>query len=213
MNNRSVCKRPKFCACMASLRIVLKIHTCALAPHSPCLASFLGDPRFPAAFKTPIHFSHWTQKCLTSLEALTQEPPFSSFAFLQKRYELPRTEIYKYLQIRHFYTTHFQREGSTTSNTFEHLYKFSSRDKGNISTLYQYQNEQDLPSKSQAMLSWEAETGLEIAPESWIDMVSNMRKCTKSVAVRETVVKLHTRWYYTPSRLNKFSPLVLGNSF
>lgn len=58
------------------------------------------------------------------------------------------------------------------------------------------------------MLSWENEAGLEIAPESWTDMVSNMRKCTKPMAVRETVLKLHTR--YTPSRLNKFSPLITG---
>lgn len=185
----------------------------ALVPHCPGLASFLGDPRFPSAYNTPKNFSLWTQKGLTTFEALTQVLPFSSFALLQEQYDLPKTEFYKYLQIRHFYTTHYQKEGPSASNMFEQLCRSSSRDKGTISIIYQYPNELDLPLKSQAMLGWEVETGLEISPEDWADMVANLRNCTKSLAIRETVVKLHTRWYYTPARLNKFSPLVPGGCF
>lgn len=49
--------------------------------------------------------------------------------------------------------------------------------------------------------------------EEWSDRISNMHKCTKSVAMKETVVKLHTRWYYTPSKLLKFFPTVSKNCF
>lgn len=35
----------------------------------------------------------------------------------------------------------------------------------------------------------------------------------KSMAVKQTVVKLHTRWYYTPSKLHRFYPVVPENCF
>lgn len=33
------------------------------------------------------------------------------------------------------------------------------------------------------MLGWEEETGLEISSEAWLDMLSNMHKCIKSMVV------------------------------
>lgn len=44
-------------------------------------------------------------------------------------------------------------------------------------------------------------------------MVSNMHKCTRSITIKETVDKLHTRWYYTPSRLHRIYPLVPDTCF
>lgn len=74
----------------------------------------------------------------------------------------------------------------------------SSRERGTIYIMYNYLNGIDLPAKSSAILGWEEETDQESSPEDWLDMISNLHKCTKSMAVKETVVKLHTRWYYTP---------------
>lgn len=36
-------------------------------------------------------------------------------------------------------------------------------------------------------------------------MLSNMHRCTNSIALKETMVKLHTRWYYTLTKLHRFS--------
>lgn len=41
----------------------------------------------------------------------------------------------------------------------------------------------------------------------------NMHKCTRSVAIKETVVKLHTRWYYTPFRIHGIHPTIPDTCF
>lgn len=79
-----------------------------------------------------------------------------------------------------------------------------SRDRWTISTLYLYLNDHHATAKSSAMLGWEAETGHQHPVEDWL----NMHKCTRSVAIKETVVKLYTRWYYTPVKIHRMCPSI-----
>lgn len=63
------------------------------------------------------------------------------------------------------------------------------------------------------MLGWKAETDQELSAEDFLNLVSDMHKCTCSIAIEETVVKLHTRWYYTPDKLHRMYPLVPNTCF
>lgn len=179
-----------------------------LLPPNPRLASFLGDLTFKAAFPSSNAFALWSSKDLVTLESLQKDGVICPFSTLQSAHSLPRTDFYKYLQIRHFFNTHYPHNNSNYISTFEDLCGPSSRDKGMISRLYNYLGGLGLPEKSTAMLGWEAETG-----QVWSDRITNIHKCTKSVAVKETVVKLHMRWYYTPSKLHKFFPAISENCF
>lgn len=85
----------------------------------------------------------------------------------------------------------------------------SSGERGTIYIMYNYWNRMSLPAKSSVMLGWEEGTDQESSPEDWLDMISDMHKCTKSMVV----VKLHTRWNYTPSKLHRFYPMVQENCF
>lgn len=63
------------------------------------------------------------------------------------------------------------------------------------------------------MVGWEVETAQEFPEEDWQDMINNMHKCTRSISIKETVLKLHTRWYYTLDRLHGIYPLVPDTCF
>lgn len=77
-----------------------------------------------------------------------------------------------------------------------------SREWGTISTIYRHLNEIDLPEKSTAMICWETDVDQAFSIEDWSDMLNNMHKCSCFMLIKETVVKLHTRWYLTPEYIN-----------
>ena len=56
------------------------------------------------------------------------------------------------------------------------------------------------------MAQWDQELGLDYDYKDWEACWQNMRKCSVSLSVRETAVKLFTRWYLTPLRLSKIFP-------
>lgn len=55
---------------------------------------------------------------------------------------------------------------------------------------------------------WEAECSLEPKILDWDICIDNLKKCTGSLNIRETMIKLLTRWYQTPTRVHKFFPTV-----
>lgn len=177
------------------------------------LTSFMGDRRFPPAFDSPRKFLWWDQKSLTTLNALTHSTWFYSFTQHQEQLDIPREEFYKFLQIRHFFESLYTFNANPILTPYEAICQDSSREKGTISTIYKYLNNLHLPEKSTAMTRWETDWGTEFSSEEWLDMLQNMHKCTRSIAMKETVVKLHTRWYLSPDRVHKFYPGVPGTCF
>lgn len=63
------------------------------------------------------------------------------------------------------------------------------------------------------MLKWEQECDITLSAENWSDSISNLLKCTRSITIRETAIKLFTRWYYTPSKLHAIFPSVPHTCF
>lgn len=57
------------------------------------------------------------------------------------------------------------------------------------------------------MIRWETNVDQVLSIEDWSDILNKMLKCSHSMVIKETVVKLHTRWYLTPDRL-QFYPEV-----
>lgn len=109
-----------------------------LLPRYPRLASYLWELTFPLAYTANCEFLRWIEKGLVALESFTKQ---SSFSYLQQNYALPRFKVYKYLQIRHLYSSiSFLEEGEGDS-PLEGLCRDGSRDRGTISILYWYLNE------------------------------------------------------------------------
>lgn len=63
------------------------------------------------------------------------------------------------------------------------------------------------------MVRWETDIWQEFTTAEWSDMILNMHKCTHSMSIKETMVKLHTRWYLAPNKVQLFCPSFSENSF
>lgn len=69
------------------------------------------------------------------------------------------------------------------------------------------------PDKHPYMLKWEQECDITLSPENWSDCISKFLKCTRSIRIRETAIKLFTRWYYTPAKLHTIFPTIPHTCF
>lgn len=103
---------------------------------NPPWGFFSGDPRLSAAFEDPSSVEWWNSSCLTSLADFLQGDKFVSFAQLWAQMDIPARELYKYMQLRHFFQTYYASTPSDSNTSFESLCHTSPRQKGLISAIY-----------------------------------------------------------------------------
>lgn len=170
---------------------------------------FLGDPCFQIAFSLPLAFSWWQSNKLITLTLVQDGSMFVPFDHLHSQRNISPQEFFHYLQIRHFFTTHYWFYPSSP-NTY---YKTILRGKDFISNLYSSYIRTIFWDSNQHMSRWEKGCDILFSLEDLNRMISNMHSCTKSLAIRETALMLLTRWYYTPCRLHILCPDVFNFCF
>lgn len=133
-----------------------------------------------------------------------------SFAHLQQAHNLTILDkfMYKLCTTNQTLQQYLLQVGTIPTHSFLAHLPFSPRCRGGITSLYQYLNTISLPDKTLLMGQWEAEMGLGFSTQDWLDMLSNLYKCTHPITVRETAIKLHTRWYMAPFRIQSIYPTV-----
>lgn len=179
----------------------------------PPLASFIGDPKFLQVHQDSEHFSWWTENNLTTLKSLMIDSVFTSFAALKEKYKTPNGELRRFLQIRHFYNTYFQAASTISYTFYENICANSPRAVGLISEIYSNLTNTNNPDKHPQMIKWEQELDIKLSTENWSNCISILLKCTRSITIRETEVKLFTRWYYTPAKLHTIFPTIHHTCF
>lgn len=164
---------------------------------SPHLAYFLGEPLFSPVFNIGLEFANWVANGLVTMDSLLQ----GSFFWVSAT-ELcpPPLQIYKYL---HFFLPLLYK---TKMGPGHHL-------KGYMARVLKIRGLSQPYQLSGTMLAWKAETGQELSAVNWLNMVSNMHKCTWSIAIKKTVIKLPTHWYCTHDRLHRMIHLVPDTYF
>lgn len=177
-----------------------------LISHPSLGASYIGDPRFPTAFSHPEVFEIWTQHNLITLKDFLINSKFTSFESLKSRHLIPDREFYHFLQIRHFFQKHYPTPPSDHSTLYEDLCHTAPRQKGLISQIHSslvaVEDSPPLKYRSQ----WEHDLALDQNTIDWDRGWTNICKSSKSLSIKETAIKLMTRWYYTPTRIQKIYP-------
>lgn len=171
---------------------------------------FLCDPHFSPAFRNCIDyrntFSILVMEVMQShyFNYLFSDNKFRSFHDLHKIHNLPLSELPQYTQIEKFKIVNkYYSLTLQTPYRFAQIESISSpRDREFISRIYRCLNETSLPEKWKPMLQWEIDLDQSFSLSDWNTMIQNLLKCTRSILVRETAIKLHTRWYLTPYRIN-----------
>lgn len=167
-------------------------------------SSFLGDLKFITTFSRPHDSGWWTSQGLTNLfhfqEGLWARllPPLLIF---EKHNLYNNVIFFHYLQIRHFFTTHYALSPLNFYTVSEGICHNQPCERELISTLYTTLSQESPSSKLSYML---------FVKEEWDSMWTNFRKSVISLAIRDTAFKLCTRWYYTPLKLFRLSSSVGG---
>lgn len=93
---------------------------------------------------------------------------------------------------------------------YEKICRDSPRGKGLISDLYSSFIGILFSDSFPYMSRWETDGDTHFTPVDWVNMLGSLRRCTKSLTILKTALKLPTRWYYTPRPLVDFMPSTLA---
>lgn len=91
-------------------------------------------------FELDLGFKKWINYGLNFIHQFIRKGHFKSFEQLQREFNLPKVDFYRYLQIRDFITKHKDWEGIANPNKIEKILmniRMGNTDKRVISKLYQ----------------------------------------------------------------------------
>ena len=152
-------------------------------------------------------FHRWSRNGIRTVRDLYESNIFSSFQMLRDKYALPGSDLFRYLQVRHFVQSRFPSfPQAPPKQSWENCLVVSPNQKGSISRLYDLLSACDTLTPSKAKLSWEAELGVTLSEEYWdiaIERTYSSSSCARLGLIQFKV--LH-RTHFSKSRLAEIYP-------
>ena len=146
-------------------------------------------------------FQGWSLLGLRYIHQLFSSNQLKSFEQLREEFNLPRTDFYRYLQLRHYLQRHSEWDKIQNPSRLElflmDIQKFGPFIKL-ISTLYQTFLEMVPNDSVYIKAKWEAETQQDISEEEWEGACTEAHKVTNSNSWREYQWKVVSRFFKTP---------------
>lgn len=161
---------------------------------------------FPAA-QLDHTFTEWQRKGLDRCVDFYIDGIFGSFTEIAGKYQLQRSDYFRYLQVRHFMRT--------LSPTFPHLPVESGLEKvlginmvhkGQISSIYNLISSIQCVTLDKFKNDWEEELGTEISDTIWEYAQNTVNGTTSCARLSLIQFKVLHRTYYTKSKLSKIYP-------
>lgn len=132
-----------------------------------------------------------------------------SFQQLQRKYNLPTHDLYKYLQMRHYLQKHKEWENiQMPPSNIENF--FLSVIKGNITTkfisyIYKILQEEVITDTKDIKGKWELEMNIIINDEDWEKMFREGHRISNSPMLREFEWKIKIWFFRTPLLISRFN--------
>lgn len=176
--------------------------------------SFPSNPAFYPAWKFQMSFTAWSSTNLIRLHNLVSNNSLYTSSKLCETFGLPRTELFWYLQIKHFYTP-FIRTGSPLNqmSQFECICQSDPHFRGLISLLYRHINitsNETLPSYT---VKWSQDMDRTFDIEEWSNIWLATKTSSPNCFALEINFNVLARWYLVPARIAKFVPSYSGSCF
>ena len=153
-------------------------------------------------------FRKWSEYGLTNLHELHNAGNFKSFTQLSEEFKIPRTDFFRYLQLRDFLLKHKDWDKVTKPTLIEELLiKVQTKkwDKKIISYCYQIFLSMNLNNTAQVKERWEIEINSNISHDMWEEICTEVHMVTNSNVWREFKWKVVMRFFRTPEITAKFS--------
>lgn len=166
------------------------------------------NPDFPPGLRLTAQSNHslnpraraqlfFHQGELLSYKAITTKP---------LKYNIP---FYKYLQIRHFLTTHNPISCWHRDLTpFELICCGDEPQRHLISIVYALLFSNHILKDDILIRRWESELSIDLTTAEWEHILGHAHKGSINVSIQENRYKIFSRWYRTPDKVHKFHPSV-----
>ncbi|CAI5636845.1 unnamed protein product [Oreochromis niloticus] len=148
-------------------------------------------------------FRKWEQKGITAICTIMKDGHLMSFQDLKDRYSLEKTDFYRYLQLRDYFSKEV-RSPRTSYGMLDCVIKsYRGLQFKEISVLYKNLRENTATSTEYIKKKWEQEIKTDISTEEWLDMCETQNTTTNSRCWREFGWKHLTRFFITPKIKSK----------
>ena len=189
-----------------SLRIWKQFKRCygikAISIFSPCN----NNPAFPPSLHDDA-FEVWRRKGIAVFKDLYIDKTFASFAQLSLNFQLPKTHLFRYFQIRDFVQKNFKGfPAAPTETLLDRILQTNPHNKGVISSLYARIIDSAPPEDLSVRQQWEIDMGYKFDDEDWTEVLNRIH--SSSICARHSLIQLKFihRVYWTKARLSKINP-------
>lgn len=168
-----------------------------------CLRAIRKDPEF-LPNKEDKAFNLWESKGLIRFSQLYNDEGFDSFENLERRYQLPRSHFYRYLQVRSYANKNILMANLEQLHPFvREMLKITENESLKYATGQIYrtlqQNEENVTNHIKG--KWEDELKTSIMEKEWEQSFKEIYKHLKSIYWQEFAWKINVRYFTTPSTI------------
>lgn len=177
-------------------------------PRASDLSPIVNNRLFTPSY-TDLTFKFWRDKGMTKLRDLYDQGTFMSFTELQKKFDLPRSHLFRFFQIRHFILNQNPKFPSRPPETIlDSLLVLDSEQKHLISSIYNLLNSTDEIPTSGPQGSWEQELGTALSEEYWQRALKPVHSSSICATHGLLQCKVVHRTHYTNLKLSRIYPNV-----
>lgn len=183
----------------------IKLHFCfkSLSPHLP----IANNPTFqPSSLDTT--FSTWSDLGIQTVGDLYLEGRFASFTQLQRKYNLPSNNFFRYLQIRDYVRKHMISFEIENKLFIDDCLSVSPQENKFISRIYNTLLKETSPSSEKYKLSWETEMGMLIPNDHWQRGLEWIHSCSNNSRHCLIQYKIIYRLHFSKAKLHSIYPNV-----
>lgn len=174
--------------------------------HSPLL-SFYKNPTFYPAWVYPKTLKEWISRDVLYMYNFVDSSSFIPFQTLSEKYNIPSSELFRYLQIKNFFTPLLKTTTPLTQLTpFETLCKNNPHSRGIISILYSHLLVQTNNNEPQYTQKWEKDLNRKLDNSEWNQIWNTTKAASSNILAIETSYKVLMRWYLVPAKIAKYVP-------
>uniref|UniRef100_A0A8C6SR27 Reverse transcriptase domain-containing protein n=1 Tax=Neogobius melanostomus TaxID=47308 RepID=A0A8C6SR27_9GOBI len=151
-------------------------------------------------------FKIWADKGVQKIGDLYEGGALLTFNDLCLKYSIPPKHFFKYLQLKHFISSHCEALREPPLSCLEDIMIKHGNGKRQISVLYAALVSHDKESSSDRMRAWSLDIKEDIDEDEW--SIACLKAQTQTINTRMKLLqhKWLMRTYMTPEKLNKFSP-------
>ena len=188
-----------------SLRIWTKIRQHFGWQTNSLLAPLCANHHFQPSLSDDA-FQLWNRNGIKRLKNLYIDGMFPSFELLKKKFNLPQTHFFRFLQIRNYIRTNTNTFPNLERHQMDSMFAVDPSSRGVISYIHDNISSRFDPSLEFLKTAWEGDLGISLTEELWSDAQSNVH--TASVCARHGLIqfKVLHRLHYSKVKLSKMYP-------